>query len=472
MTVSLVQPPSPAAPRGVVVITAEWPPRLPEVEHTDADTEQPAALCCSACGHTERLDVTSVARCANQIVELHCAGCGSITLALCPQDLGVPHAPPTHVRGFFCRAILCCQQFLLAPAAAEALVAGLAPGQFSQHCPRCQARFNVRVPDDLWSAFQTTLQRWNSVANLTPVGAMPIAPRTPLAPGTSLGAYVIERAVAEGGAAVVYAALGPGRERVALKVLHGELLGSARVRRRFRREAEVLSSLRHPNVVRLLDRGEVDGHAFLVLERLEGLSLRERLWEEHTLSADEAFWLFEQIIDALSAVHAGGFAHCDVKPENVVLSQGGHVTLIDLGIAEPLHGPRTQEVSPDGVGSPSYMAPEQIFGGRLGPHTDVYSLGLMLYEVLTDSWPWLERRPMTHDDRLMRARGPAAASAVLERRCPTLSHTLLHCLATNAAQRPSLGELRHRLVEARRRWSTAHVGDPGIFTRLRNLIGA
>lgn len=472
MNVSLVQPPSTSPPRAAVVITAEWCPRLPEAEHTDADTAQPASLCCAACGHTERLEVASVARCANQIVELHCAGCDSITLALCPQDLGVPHAPPTHVRGFFCRTLLCCQQFLLAPAAADALATCLEPGQFSQHCPRCEAQFSVRIPGDLWSAFQNTLQRWNSVANLTPVGSVPITARTALAPGTPLGAYVIERAVAEGGAAVVYAALGPGREPVALKVLHGELLGSSRVRRRFRREAEVLANIRHPNVVRLIERGEVDGHAFLVLERLEGPSLRERLWENHILSADEAFSLFDQLIEALSAVHAAGFAHCDVKPENVVLSTSGRATLIDLGIAEPLGGPRPEERTPDAVGSPSYMAPEQIFGGRVGPHTDVYSLGLVLYEVLTDGWPWPERRPMTHDDRLMRARGPARSSPVLDRKCPTLSHVVLQCLATDPLQRPGLGDIRHRLAQARRRWATPHVGHPGILQRLRSLMGA
>ncbi len=472
MTGSLVQFSDAGVRRDVVVLTADFAPLAPAVEHTDADAAGAAPLCCAACGHAQPLEVSLASRLCNRIVELTCAHCGSITLALCPQDLGVAFESVRRVRGFFCQTLLCSQQFLLAPRAADALLSGLAPGQFSQRCPRCGVEFVVGVPHDLWSAFQTTLQRWHSVADLTPVGATPISARSELAPGACLGAYVVDHLIAEGGAAMVYAARGPGQDRVALKVLHGELVSSARIRRRFRREGDALLRIHHPNVVRLIERGEDSGLAYLVLERLEGCSLRERLWKEQVLSTDEALRMFGQVCDALGAVHAAGFVHCDVKPENIVLSPDHGIKLVDLGIAEPLGAPRSIDRPSDGVGSPSYMAPEQLHGGRIGPHTDVYALGLTLYEAMTDDWPWPEMRPITRCERVKRCRGPARRSSLLERQIPAVSRLLLECLATDPVARPSLPEVRERLALAHQRWCALHLGDPGLFRRLCGLLGS
>jgi tRNA A-37 threonylcarbamoyl transferase component Bud32 len=200
--------------------------------------------------------------------------------------------------------------------------------------------------------------------------------------------YEVERQVASGGMGVVFR----GRDvaldrRVAIKIIKPEL-ATAAAAERFVREARVLASLNHPNIVPVHRAGESHGLYYYVMDYLEAETLADRL-AGGPLPPDEAVALGRDVLAALDAAHRRGIVHRDVKPANIFLLEGRAV-LVDFGIAKS-----TATVSPpitaDGraVGSPGYMAPEQMAGGAATPATDVFALGLVLYEALTgDQWPF------------------------------------------------------------------------------------
>ncbi len=216
--------------------------------------------------------------------------------------------------------------------------------------------------------------------------------------GSVLGSYRIDATIGSGATGVVYRAIpADGSPPVALKVLHDNLGSISGLERRFQREARVLKKLSHPNIVDITDFGMEDGRTFIAMELLEGQTLEDYL-EDCPMEPLEAIEIYEPILEALSEAHQHDVVHRDLKPANVFLEKNGRVKLLDFGLAKMLSIDET--ASEDGtltrkgriVGTPAYMAPEQITGVFIDVRADVYALGVMLYELLADRRPFLYER--------------------------------------------------------------------------------
>jgi len=201
------------------------------------------------------------------------------------------------------------------------------------------------------------------------------------------GRYELEELVGSGGMSNVFRAHDRLLERtVALKILHEQYTRDEDYVERFRREARAVAQLTHPNIVTVIDRGEQDGRQFIVFEYVDGQNLKE-LSARGPLDAREAIGLALQVAHALSFAHARGLVHRDVKPQNVLLNDEGQAKVTDFGIARSLdvHGvTQTGTV----LGTSDYIAPEQARGQKVDPKTDIYSLGVVLYELLTGEVPF------------------------------------------------------------------------------------
>jgi serine/threonine-protein kinase len=201
------------------------------------------------------------------------------------------------------------------------------------------------------------------------------------------GRYELEELVGSGGMSNVFRAHDRLLERtVALKILHEQYTRDEDYVERFRREARAVAQLTHPNIVTVIDRGEQDGRQFIVFEYVDGQNLKE-LSAHGPLDAREAIGLALQVAHALSFAHARGLVHRDVKPQNVLLNDEGQAKVTDFGIARSLdvHGvTQTGTV----LGTSDYIAPEQARGQKVDPKTDIYSLGVVLYELLTGEVPF------------------------------------------------------------------------------------
>jgi serine/threonine protein kinase len=210
-----------------------------------------------------------------------------------------------------------------------------------------------------------------------------------------LDIYQLEELIGEGGMAEVYRAYDRMLQReVAVKVLAASLSDDAEYTRRFQAEAHRVGSLCHPHLVPIYHAGEaeVDGKRllYLVMPLLQG-SLRDLRQREGRLPPSEAARLILQVADGLEAAHRSGFVHRDIKPGNVLLDVGGHPLLADFGIALELcsaNGSRTATQTGKVMGTPGYMAPEQLSGGAIDQRADVYALGAVLYELLTGQPPF------------------------------------------------------------------------------------
>ena len=250
-----------------------------------------------------------------------------------------------------------------------------------------------------------------------------------LATGSIAGGWQLVRALATGGHGTVYLAAhtGTGR-RAALKVLARAFASSPEMSSRFMREARILSRLRHPNVVDILELGLLpDGRPFVAMELLEGRSLLDLVFARGRFSLPEALELLAPVCDALCAAHREGVIHRDVKASNVFVEAGDppHVKLLDFGVAHAA-GPDDPSITVTGerLGSVHAMAPELIRGDAVDARADVYALGVLLYQLLTGELPFwsedqfeLERLHLTapppRPGRL--APVPAAVDALVER---------------------------------------------------------
>lgn len=208
--------------------------------------------------------------------------------------------------------------------------------------------------------------------------------------GTTLaGRYAIEEVLGQGGFGVVYRAthLALGQP-VALKFLSASWANSAEIRARFQREAFTLARLRHPGIVAVHDFGEVDGCLFLAMELVDGETLASSLPRDRPLPDARVAAVLDQICEVLAVAHAAGVVHRDLKPDNVMLS-GGRVKLLDFGLALTVEPGAARLTRTHAIqGTPTYMSPEQCRGRDVGPATDVYALGVMLYELLTGRPPF------------------------------------------------------------------------------------
>jgi serine/threonine-protein kinase len=206
---------------------------------------------------------------------------------------------------------------------------------------------------------------------------------------TNLGRYRILGELGRGAMGTVYRAHDPLIEReVAIKTLHPNLPKDviADVRKRFLREAKSAGRLNHPNIVTIFDVGEQDGIAYMAMELLEGRSLQHILDESARLPFQTIADIIAQVADALDLAQQLGIVHRDVKPANIVVSASGHAKLTDFGVAYVPASTMTQTGTM--IGSPRYMSPEQVLGLPIDPRSDIFSLGVVLYEMLTGQAPF------------------------------------------------------------------------------------
>ncbi|ADB31910.1 serine/threonine protein kinase with PASTA sensor(s) [Kribbella flavida DSM 17836] len=200
--------------------------------------------------------------------------------------------------------------------------------------------------------------------------------------------YRVGARVAKGGMATVYEALDMRLDRVvALKVMHLGMGDDAEFGRRFVAEARAAAKLSHPNVVAVFDQGEDDGTLFLAMEYVPGRTLRDVIRQQAPLSPARALDLLTPVLSALSAAHDAGIVHRDIKPENVLISDEGTVKVADFGLARAVT--TTGQTATQGLlmGTVSYLAPELVTDGSADARSDVYSAGILLYELLTGSKP-------------------------------------------------------------------------------------
>jgi hypothetical protein len=207
--------------------------------------------------------------------------------------------------------------------------------------------------------------------------------------GSDFLGYRIEELVGRGGMGVVYRAYDLRLKRtVALKLVTPELALDQRFKERFARETELTMGLEHPNVVPIHDAGDVDGRLYLAMRLVEGTDLRALLATEGALEPARALAICGQVATALDAAHRKGLVHRDVKPSNVLLDATEHVYLADFGLTRRLEEQGAQAGEGRSVGTPAYLAPEQIEGTPVDGRADVYSLGCVLFECLTGSVPY------------------------------------------------------------------------------------
>jgi serine/threonine-protein kinase len=207
--------------------------------------------------------------------------------------------------------------------------------------------------------------------------------------GTRLsGRYRIEHEIGSGGMSTVYCAFDETLERqVALKIMHSDISSDAAALERFRREARTVAQLSHPHVVMVIDAGQDQGHPYIVFEHVRGETLKERVRRDGPLPIAEAVAYAIEIGRALQAAHEQGLVHRDVKPQNVLLDEEGRAKVTDFGIALGLEA---EGLTAAGrvVGTTDYVSPEQAMGQEVTGQSDVYSLGIVLFEMLVGEVPF------------------------------------------------------------------------------------
>ena len=202
------------------------------------------------------------------------------------------------------------------------------------------------------------------------------------------GRYQIIRTIGEGGMANVYLAYDTILEReVAVKVLRGDLANDEKFVKRFQREAKAASSLNHPNIVEMYDVGEDDGNYFIVMEYVNGKTLKNLIKKRGALSLSETIDIMLQLTSGIACAHDSYIIHRDIKPQNVMILEDGRVKITDFGIAVALNSTELTQTN-SVMGSVHYLPPEQANGSGATVKSDIYSLGILMYELLTGKLPF------------------------------------------------------------------------------------
>src|ERR1700759_4294952 len=214
--------------------------------------------------------------------------------------------------------------------------------------------------------------------------------------GTLLdGRYRVATKIATGGTSPVYRVLAPRLDRpVALKVMDSRYAGDQQFLTRFQLEARTVARLKDPGLVAVYDQGLDARHPFLVMELIEGGTLRELLTERGPMPPHAVAAVLRPVLGGLAAAHRAGLVHRDVKPENVLISDDGDVKIADFGLVRAVAAAGITSTSVI-LGTAAYLSPEQVRDGNAGPRSDVYSAGILTYELLTGGAPFTGDSPLT-----------------------------------------------------------------------------
>src|SRR5260370_12728258 len=236
-------------------------------------------------------------------------------------------------------------------------------------------------------------EAWSVAVTAHPAGIAALG--DDLEKGTVLtGRYEILQLIGRGGIGAVYKARDTELDRIiALKLIRPELARNPDVLRRFKQELILARQVTHKNVIRIFDLGQSDGIKFITMDFVEGQDLRSLLLEKGKLAPEQAARIMLQICRALEAAHAEGVIHRDLKPQNIMLTQDGRVYVIDFGISRSAYLPAMTQTGAL-IASPEYMSPEQARGEKLTERSDLFSLGVIFYELLTGKSPYPADAPL------------------------------------------------------------------------------
>jgi serine/threonine-protein kinase len=308
----------------------------------------------------------------------------------------------------------------------------------------------------LWQRARSRSQPVFTAQVATPATPMPVSPASPLSPAITerssfenlpveFGDYRLIRRIGKGGMATVYEAERRGSsERFALKRPLPGFLDDPRLLERFAHEAELGRALHHPNIVRIVDRGQVESTPYFAMELIEGETLRDRLDREGRLDPALAVSVTARVAEALDYAHHKGVIHRDLKPTNIMLERLGGLKVMDYGIARAQF--REGLTTAGGfIGTPQYAAPEAA-EGRTEPKSDVYSLGVVFFEMLTGSLPFPNENPYAalHNHRNTPPPVPSSLNYALT---AEIDRIVLRLLSKEPLERPSAEELLNELTD-------------------------
>ena len=287
--------------------------------------------------------------------------------------------------------------------------------------------------------------------------------------GQKVGSFEIEKIIGRGGMGVVYLARDTKLKRsVAIKSMPYKFKPNSTARTRFRREAELLASLNHPNIAVIYDIVEQDGDSgYLVLEYIEGQTLSQRISRE-PLELEEALSIGQQVAEAISAAHKKGIVHRDLKPSNIKITPEGRIKVLDFGLAKPyVSEDKADDVTATDVGrvvgTPAYMSPEQARGKDTDHRTDIWSFGCILYQMLTGQLPF---EGETATDTLARIIERQPDWEALPQQIPAGIRTLLQrCLEKDPDKR--LGDITEAAIEINETLSKPLITT---YAKLRRMI--
>ena len=268
-----------------------------------------------------------------------------------------------------------------------------------------------------------------------------------------IGKYKLEEKLATGGMGTVYRAHHTQRKTapVAVKVLREELFTDEVYRKRFEREAAIVDQMDHPHIVKILARGQYKQKLFIIMELLEGETLAKRIAEEPLIPLDQVFYIMLQIADALTTIHSKNIVHRDLKPENVMLvekdGKPNYVKLLDFGLAKAVHQTRITQTGTV-LGTLNYMAPEQISLGEFSTASDIYSLGVVLYEAVTGHVPF-PGEELTHIMKQIMNRVPSPPLRLRSDLPPGLNTLIMNMMKKESSERPSLEDVIEALNQLR-----------------------